>query len=42
MFKLASEVCFENHVGMTHAIFLSLGSKKSVYFLLRHAIEFDL
>ena len=32
MFKLAIEVCFENHFGLSHDIFLSLGSKKSGYF----------
>ena len=32
MFKLAIEVCFENHFGLLLAIFLSLGSSKSVYF----------
>ena len=31
MFKLAIEVCFENYFGLIHAIFLSLGSSKSVY-----------
>ena len=33
MFKLAIEVCFENHFGFIHAIFLSLGSTKSGYFI---------
>ena len=32
MFKLAIEVCFENHFGLIHAICLSLGSTKSGYF----------
>ena len=32
MFKLAIKVCFENHFGLIHAIFLSLGSTKSGYF----------
>ena len=32
MFKLAIEVCFENHFGLIHAMFLSLGSTKSGYF----------
>ena len=32
MFKLAIEVCSENHFGLIHAIFQSLGSTKSVYF----------
>ena len=32
MFKLATEVCFENHFGLIHAIVLSLGSTKSRYF----------
>ena len=32
MFKLAIELCFENHFGLIHAKFLSLGSTKSVYF----------
>ena len=32
MFKLAIEVCFENHFGLIRAIFLSLRSSKSVYF----------
>ena len=32
MFNLAIEVCFENHFGLIRAIFLSLGSSKSVYF----------
>ena len=32
MFNLAIEVCFENHFGLIHAIFLSLGSSKSVNF----------
>ena len=32
MFKLTIEVCFENNFGLIHAIFLSLGSLKSVYF----------
>ena len=31
MFKLAIEVCFENNFGLIHAIFLSLGSIKSVH-----------
>ena len=32
MFKLAMEVCFENHFGSIQAIILSLGSTKSAYF----------
>ena len=40
MFKLAIEVCFENHFGLIHAIFLSLGSTKSGYFFLGHPVEF--
>ena len=32
MFKLAVEVCFQNYFGLIHAIFLLLGSTKSVYF----------
>ena len=32
MFKLAIEVCFENHFGLIHAISLSLGLTKSGYF----------
>ena len=32
MFKLAIEVCFENHFGLIHAVCLSLGSTKSGYF----------
>ena len=39
MFKLAIEVCFENHFGLIHAIFLSLGSTKSGYFFLGHPVE---
>ena len=38
MFKLAIEVCFENHFGLIHAIFLSLGSTKSRYFFLGHPV----
>ena len=38
MFKLAIEVCFENHFGLIHAIFLSLGSNKSGYFFLGHPV----
>ena len=38
MFKLAIEVCFENHFGLIHAIFLSLGSTKSGYFFLGHPV----
>ena len=38
MFKLALEVCFENHFGLIHAIFLSLGSTKSGYFFLGHPV----
>ena len=38
MFKLAIEVCFENHFGLIHAIFLSLGSSKSVYFFGKSGI----
>ena len=36
LFKLAIGVCFENHFGLIHAIFLSLGSSKSVNFFLGH------
>ena len=32
MFKLAIDVCFENHFGLIRAIFLSPESTKSVYF----------
>ena len=39
MFKLAIEVCFENHFGLIHAIFLTLGSTKSGYFFLRHPVD---
>ena len=39
MFKLAIEVCFENHFGLIHAIFLSLGSTKSGYFFLGHPVQ---
>ena len=38
MFKLAIEVCFENYFGLIHAIFLLLGSTKSVYLLLGHPV----
>ena len=38
MFKLAIEVCFENYFGLIHAIFLLLGSTKSVYFSLGHPV----
>ena len=38
MFKLAIEVCFENHFGLIHAICLSLGSTKSGYFFLGHPV----
>ena len=38
MFKLAIEVCFENHFGLIHAICLSLGSTKSGYFFLGHTV----
>ena len=41
MLKLAIEVCFENHFGSIHAIFLSLGSSKSVYFFLGHPVEYE-
>ena len=41
MFKLAIEVCFENHFGLIHAIFLSLGSTKSGYFFLGHPVGND-
>ena len=41
MFKLAIEVCFENHFGLIHAIFLSLGSTKSGYFFLGHPVFID-
>ena len=39
MFKLAIEVCFENHFGLIHAVCLSLGSTKSGYFFLGHPVE---
>ena len=39
MFKLAIEVCFENHFGLIHAMFLSLGSTKSGYFFLGHPVD---
>ena len=32
MFKLAIEVCFKIHLGLTRTMFLSPGSTKSVYF----------
>ena len=32
MFKLAIEECFKNHFDLMHAVLLSLGSTKSVYF----------
>ena len=38
MFKLAIEVCFENHFGLIHAIYLLLGSTKSGYFFLGHPV----
>ena len=38
MFKLAIKVCFENHFGLIHAIFLSLASTKSGYFFLGHPV----
>ena len=38
MFKLAIEVCFENYFRLIHAIFLLLGSTKSVYFFLGHPV----
>ena len=38
MSKLAIEVCFENHFELIRAIFLSLGSTKSVYFLSGHPV----
>ena len=41
MIKLAIEVCFENHFGLIHAIFLSLGSTKSGYFFLGHPVYED-
>ena len=40
MFKLAIEVCFENHFGLIHAVCLSLGSTKSGYFFLGHPVLF--
>ena len=40
MFKLAIEVCFENHFDLIHAIFLSLGLTKSGYFFLGHPVYF--
>ena len=42
MFKLAIEVCFENHFGLIHAICLSLGSTKSGYFFLGHPVLLQL
>ena len=39
MFKLAIEVCFENHFGLIHVIFLSLWSTKSGYFFLGHPVH---
>ena len=39
MVKLAIKVCFENHFGLIHAIFLSLGSTKSRYFFLGHPVK---
>ena len=39
MFNLAIEVCFENYFGLIHAIFLLLGSTKSVYFFLGHPVD---
>ena len=42
MFKLAIEVCIENHFGLIHAIFLSLGSTKSGYFFLGHPVYIKL
>ena len=40
MSKLAIEVCFENHFGLIRAIFLSLGSTKSVRILfLGHPVD---
>ena len=41
MFKLAIEVCFENHFGLIHAIFLSLGSTKSGYFFFGHPVDLN-
>ena len=41
-FKLAIEVCFENHFGLIHAICLSLGSTKSGYFFLGHPVDVNL
>ena len=38
MFKLTIEVCFESCFGLIHAIFLLLGSTKSVYFFLGHPV----
>ena len=38
IFKLAIEVCFENYFGLIHAIFLLLGSTKSVYCFLGHPV----
>ena len=42
MFKLAIKVYFENHFGLIHAIFLSLGSTKSGYFFLGHPVDLDM
>ena len=39
MFKLAIKVCLENHFGLIHAMFLSLGSTKSGYFFLGHPVQ---
>ena len=39
MFKLAIEVCSENHFGLIHALFLSRGSSKSVYIFLGHSVH---
>ena len=38
VFKLAIEVYSDNHFGLIHAIFLSLGSTKSVHFSLGHPV----
>ena len=40
MFKLAIEICFENHFGLIHVIFLSLGLTKSVCFFYGHPVLF--
>ena len=41
MFKLAIEVCIENHFGLIRATFLSLGSTKSLHFFGTPGIFLD-